>query len=544
MITWIQTVLQKHHKSVFSVLLVVIIIAFVFTIGQVPFLGDRNRGERANKEFYGFDLSNENVMGQLQNCAMYEAILAGISNGLTQDQFTRLVLRQAYLMSVAKNLGLRQVSEEEFAKYVESSPIFADANGKFDAALWQKFRAERVGKGRMGEEAFASILAQNALVSKVASLLGGPGYLFKSEIEREYSLANGTWNFSVATLLYDDFKPDLKADAVALEKYFQANIEQYRIGEGVAVEAVCFPAAQYAAKVSAPSEADIAAYYGANMRKYQRVKNGQTQIPQLSEVKSEVAADLLAESSLRAAANAAEEFAIKIYDSGAKFASDEFKKFMADAKMEIKKFGKLRMSDKKLPDGMPREVAFAALRLDENSFYSDPVVSEDKVWVVYITEKMPSYLPKFADVKAEVEKNWLDSEKRRLFSERGQAIDKSISEAVKSGKKFSEAARGQGASVEKVSGFCFAKNDELPVALRPISRLIASELPSMKVGSVSKMQTFFDNGYIIWLESFKAPEAAADAKEFKELSESIERAFSSTGANAVIDSKISEFSED
>ena len=66
----------------------------------------------------------------------------------------------------------------------------------------------------------------------------------------------------------------------------------------------------------------------------------------------------------------------------------------------------------------------------------------------------------------------------------------------------------------------------------------------MKVGSVSKMQTFFDNGYIIWLESFKAPEAAADAKEFKELSESIERAFSSTGANAVIDSKISEFSED
>ena len=41
MITWIQIVLQKHHKPVFMVLLVAIVIAFVFTIGSVPFLGDR-----------------------------------------------------------------------------------------------------------------------------------------------------------------------------------------------------------------------------------------------------------------------------------------------------------------------------------------------------------------------------------------------------------------------------------------------------------------------------------------------------------------------
>ncbi len=60
MITWIQTVLQKHHKSVFGVLLVAIIIAFVFTIGSVPFFGDSHRTEsRKGKLFYGFDLSND-----------------------------------------------------------------------------------------------------------------------------------------------------------------------------------------------------------------------------------------------------------------------------------------------------------------------------------------------------------------------------------------------------------------------------------------------------------------------------------------------------
>ena len=44
MITWIQIALQKHHKVVFSVLLFFIIIAFVFTIGAVPFFGDSPRG--------------------------------------------------------------------------------------------------------------------------------------------------------------------------------------------------------------------------------------------------------------------------------------------------------------------------------------------------------------------------------------------------------------------------------------------------------------------------------------------------------------------
>ena len=93
MITWIQIVLQKHHKSVFGVLLVAIIIAFVFTIGSVPFFGDRyNVGSQKGKVFYGFDLSNEAVVSQLQNCVYFEIILSG-QQPQSEAQFTQLVLR-------------------------------------------------------------------------------------------------------------------------------------------------------------------------------------------------------------------------------------------------------------------------------------------------------------------------------------------------------------------------------------------------------------------------------------------------------------------
>lgn len=182
MITWIQIVLQKHHKPVFMVLLVAIVIAFVFTIGSVPFLGDRNRAWDNTKEFYGYNLSDENVKANLQNLAVYDAIL-GQKNIRTQQQMTQLMLRQAYLLSAARELGMSQVSEDELREYVQSSPAFKNASGNFDPELWKKFVSDR---GLMSEELLSYIISQNALANKVEKLMGGPGYLPLSYIENQY----------------------------------------------------------------------------------------------------------------------------------------------------------------------------------------------------------------------------------------------------------------------------------------------------------------------------------------------------------------------
>ena len=132
MITWIQTVLQKHHKSVFGVLLVAIIIAFVFTIGSVPFFGDRYRtGGQKGKVFYGFDLSNESTLAQLQNSAYFEMIFEGVQPQ-SEAQFTQYVLRQAYLRNLANELGMTRVSQADLEAYIQSSPLFAGADGKYE----------------------------------------------------------------------------------------------------------------------------------------------------------------------------------------------------------------------------------------------------------------------------------------------------------------------------------------------------------------------------------------------------------------------------
>ena len=169
MITWIQTVLQKHHKSVFSVLLVAIVIAFVFTIGSVPFFGDSRSsfGEKKNKDFYGFDLSNEAVVARLQNAAYFEMILEG-QQPRTQEQFTQVMLRQAYLRSLADKLGITRVSQDELNAYIQKSPLFAGADGKYSPEIFKKFVDSRLASGRMTEAYLSEVLSENALVAKVA----------------------------------------------------------------------------------------------------------------------------------------------------------------------------------------------------------------------------------------------------------------------------------------------------------------------------------------------------------------------------------------
>ena len=176
MITWIQIVLQKHHKVVFSILLVAITIAFVFTIGSVPFLGDRNRYEVSKQDFYGFDLSNQNVVSYLSTYAAYDAILAGAR---PDDTF---IYKQAYLRYVAKNLGIKQVGQKELDAYIQNSPVFMGKDGKFDNNAFKQFVAQRVATG-MPEEALTQILSENAMLNMVGSILSGPGYILKSDIK-------------------------------------------------------------------------------------------------------------------------------------------------------------------------------------------------------------------------------------------------------------------------------------------------------------------------------------------------------------------------
>lgn len=529
MITWIQTVLQKHNKPVFIVLLIVITIAFVFTIGQIPFFGDRYRNEASKQDFYGFDLSDQNVVSNLSIYATYDALLLGMR---PTDVF---VYRQAYLRYLAKNLGLQQVSQAELDSYIKNSPAFLGANGKYDEALFKKFIEERAA--RIPMEMLTQVFAQNALLAKVEKLLGGPGYIFKSDVLKRFEQREGSWNFNLATVSYEKFKPEIKPTAQQLETFYKENALTYKVGEGVVLETVLLPVETFAKEVPAPSETDLKTFYGANVAKYVENKNGTPETQPFAKVQTKVKADFIKEAAMHKAMSKAEEIALKIYNAQAKKSSAEFKKVIADAKLQLKKSKEIRATNMYADNSLPVEVVKAGMKLDDQNFYADPVVDDKGVWLVFLAEKLPAYQPKLDAVKKEVEKAFVESEKQRLFAEYGKKLDEAFEKGLKAGKSFDAIAKENKISVESVKNFSFMNFASAPTSVRSAYQILSMELPKLKVGGVSKMQVMGADGYIVNLVSFKKPEV--DKKKLESIEKNYAEGFSRMTTQSVLQDAMS-----
>ena len=535
MITWNQIVLQKHHKIVFSILLVAITIAFVFTIGSVPFLGDRNRYEVSKQDFYGYDLSNSGVISYLSTYASFDARLAG------QQPTDAYIYKQAFLRYMAKNLGIKQASEKGLVDYIHASPIFMGQDGKFDEKTFKEFVDMYVASGRITEEELTQILAENAMLNSVEKLLGGPGYVLKSDVESRYNMLNGTWDFNLAIIPFDSFKPEIKVDVSKLDAFYKQSAAQFRVGEGVVLETVFLPVKDFVAKVPVPSDADLNSYYNTNISKYSETKNGTPTTKPFAEVKNNVKADFLKDAAMHKAVSFAEEVSLKLYDSKAKMASAEYKKILADAKLVVKKSKAMRTTDKEMDISLPSSVISAGFKLDEQSFYQDPVVTDDGVWLVFLAEKLASYQPKLDVVKSEVQKAYLESEKRRLFAEYGNKLDEQFAKGLKEGKSFDVIAKANNVDVENVKNFSLMNPTTASGKVRAAFSVLSSELPKLKVGTVSKMQVSGINGFIVNLTSFKKP--VVDAKRIADIEQNYAQAMKSVSVQSILSQAISQGEE-
>src|SRR5690349_2972536 len=100
MISWIQRYFQHHFRTIFAVLLAVVIISFVFTIGASPGIG---RGDRRviEREFFGYNLSIPEDQQRLFGDAQLSVSLKYGSFGVSQDQIQNYAFHRAAALHLA-----------------------------------------------------------------------------------------------------------------------------------------------------------------------------------------------------------------------------------------------------------------------------------------------------------------------------------------------------------------------------------------------------------------------------------------------------------
>lgn len=129
MITWIQTRFQTGYKILFFLVLIVVIVAFVFTIGEAPGMGrGGDRGEPM--EYFGYDLRSrpdQQEITRLAAISFYTSRGRDPGEQLEQYAFNRL----AYL-GTGRQMGLPAPTDRELQQFIATRDAFRGPDGRFD----------------------------------------------------------------------------------------------------------------------------------------------------------------------------------------------------------------------------------------------------------------------------------------------------------------------------------------------------------------------------------------------------------------------------
>jgi len=266
MISWIQKTFQQHFRIIFLVLLVLVIIAFVFTIGASPGLGNASN-RTLNRPFFGLNLGNQEDQQRLFRDTGLSVFLQAGYPALQGDQLQSYALQRHAALHIANELRVPGPTATELTEFVKTLRAFSGQNGNFDATRYSQFKDNLKLDPSLTEGDVSRILSDDFRYDRVQKLLAGPGYVMAGDVQQQLARGETSWSLTLATADYAKFAPTIDVSETNLQKFFEENAFRYEVSPHIRVRAVEFPAAAYVGQVTV-DEATIRAAYDANPARF------------------------------------------------------------------------------------------------------------------------------------------------------------------------------------------------------------------------------------------------------------------------------------
>ena len=533
MITWIQTYFQKHFRSIFAVLLGVVIISFIFGINAS---GGFNRGDRrgADRVFFGHNLNSEQDGGRLIRDGAKSAQLKGASQ-LEDAMIQQYALTRVAALALADELHLPIPSEKEVAAYIPTLRVFQDEQGRFDQTAYARFADSLKTNPQFTTADANRVLRDDTRLETVNKLIGGPGYVLPADVRDLLSRTDAKWSIAVATLNYATFDAGVNATDEALKKFFDEKAGNYEVPPRAKLSAVPFNSAEFATPGPLPEE-QLRAYYNANLAQFPAPAAPPTKdvsapaVPadNFEKVRPLVETALRNEIGNRTAVKVANEFAVALYERKAKANSPELTAFLASQQrsaLAIEPF-----SPENPPASMPWLAYYGeqVSRLNQERFFSDPLPTPNGAIILLWNDALPAYQPGFAEVREKVSADYKENEKRKRFIAHGQMLQAKLNNAVKAGTPFDQAAAADKLEVKSFANFTLQGTPkDLPAAAR-------DALQTVKVGEVADMIFREEKGLFVYAAQKQLPDLSPGNPRFAEVRSRLMGYISSSNGNAIL----------
>ena len=523
MITWIQKSFQHHFRAIFSVLLALIIVSFVFTIGASGGLG---QGERrmVDRPFFGYNLGLQQDQQRLVGDASLSANLQmGAMGGIEPEQIQNYAFQRAATLHLADLWQIPAPTTPEITDQIKTLRMFAGQDGQFDAKTYATFLDNLKTNPRGVKEAdLLRVIAADVRADKVNKLIAGPGYVLPSDVKSQLARADTSWTIASASVDYASFAPTLNPSDADLTKYFEEEAARYQIPPRVVATFADFSSLNHLAGVTV-SEAEVRGYYDANPSRFPKaaaVKPADDKTPEKSDPAADYAAarpqaeaTLKLERAQKLATKSASDLSLALYEN--KVTAAGLDAFLSKLKLTAKSLAPFTREAGPAELGGSRDVANEAFKLPrEDRYYSEAIAVPAGAVVLFWKETQPARKPLLTEVRDKVLADWTEGEKRRRFVELGKTMKTQIEARIKAGDTMEVAAATSATSasvkIEAKSLAAFSLRNRPQDA----DSTVLGALDRLEKGQLSEMLIAQDKGVFVYATDKVAPDLTETNPQF------------------------------
>lgn len=539
MITALQNFFLKHNKWLFGSLLVVIIVTFVLTIGPQSFFGGPSGPQRESLEYYGYDLSSEADQRALSQSAEISAILHPELRLRRQQMMDYAYLRVTAL-GMADRLGIPQPTDSQLQDYIETISLFQDRQtGEFSAETYNNILQALQANARFSRPMLARVLREDYRIRELRQAMAGPDYTLPFAVRQDYRNRQTSYKMTLAHLDYEDFSPELEPTTAELESFYKENPGRYEIPERIKVTALFFKGDNYRDEVEEPAEEELRARFNQNQAQYEEEfgpeetennadDTAESPEPSLTfeSIKDEVREDYIEQEASKIAARKAENFSMQLWQQKIPYESDAYQSLVDSFAIQTRQLDPYPRDQAPSVDNVPAELldSMWIYLTNPQRYFSDIATYDDGAVVLVTGGSLPSRMPPFEEVRQTVTQQFLQSEKRRLFAEKGKEIHDQLAEAVSdTGTSFADAAAELGLETESLESFTGAS---IPRQLRQSG--IWEQARFLQQGEIAPMSIQQERGTFAYMAERSVPEIDYTSEEFTEYAENRRNAMGDT----------------
>lgn len=536
MISWIQHHLIRHGRWIFLSLLTLIIVAFVFTIGNTPGCTTDRSGYEPNL-FYGIDLNSPREREAVIEKVQLSAFLDG--QQIRSDQeFQSMLSGRIARLHLADEIGVPAPDQPTLAEYIQTKNAFRGPDGQFSVDEYTRFVDQIESNPRTPQGLVLEVLMENYRIEQIGTAFSGPGYLLPSEVLAQAQSNRTEYTLETAQLSYADFSPEIDASEEALQADYEANQLSYEIPERIRASYVRFEEADYADQTTEFGDSELREHFIANRAGFvadfeaakaesNEANEEEAETPSVTfeDVRDAVVESYRAEGARRLANEAAQNFAFKLYRDEIKRDSAAFNTLLDQSGLSLTEIEPYTLEGAR-QRALPAKLLEAAFALGGNRYYTDAFEVDGGFGVLIYEGRLAPEIPEFAAVESEVRANYLAEEKRRLFNEKGESLQAEIESKVAEGASFAEVAESLRLSVQSFEPFTLR---EAPPEL---NRSALQRAQRMQAGEISPMITAGQSGIFVNLIDKVVPEIPEDDADLAQAEAFLARfsAFSSSNA--------------